>query len=595
MKYSKKSTMAASVVFGFVSLAAIGGMISCNGSSSSPYADGTYTGKGEGRNGPIEISVTVKGGKIKAANVVKEAETDFAKPAEATIIEQFIKKQSTDGIDAVSGCTLTSGGTIAALNAALAAAKGETTASAAYKDCETDIVIIGAGGAGLVAATEAANKGAKVIVLEKMGVAGGNTNSSTGGLNASYTKEQERLGIKDDKETFFNDTMKGGYNKNDPELVRTLVENSAAMVEWLQSDIVGADLSDVGLFGGATNKRIHRPQGGGAIGAHLVPLLKAAAEKQGAEIRFNNKVTDVISENGKAAGVKVEAEGSSYTIKAKAVIIATGGFGANPDMVVKYKPGLAGFGTTNHKGATGDAFAWIEKFDGALFQMDEIQTHPTVVPGNGTMITEAVRGNGAILVNREGKRFGNEMATRDVMSAAVLAQTGKTAFLVFDQGVRDSLKAINGYVKNGLTKQADTLAGLEKELGITAGALEATVAQYNTYIDNGKDPDFDRNPNGFKRSYKKDGVDVNDDIKLVTGPFYAIEIAPAIHHTMGGIKINPKTEVLTNSGNAVPGLYAAGEVTGGVHGGNRLGGNAVADICIFGKIAADNALAFIGK
>ncbi len=563
--------------------------------SCSKKAGEVFTGTGDGRNGKVEVAATISNGKIVDAKIVSHEETaGIADPALTGVIEQVKKTGSADNLDVVSGATITSNAIIQALKAAVAASKGETIAAAAYTDTECDIVIIGAGGAGMVAGIEAANKGAKVIILEKMGVVGGNTISSTGGINASYTKEQEKLGITDSKEVFYNDTMVGGKNINDPDLVRTMVENSAAMVEWLQSDLVKADLSDVGLFGGATNKRIHRPQGGAAIGSHLVPLLEAACKKQGAEIRLNSKVTDVIAENGKAVGVKVSAEGGDYTVKAKAVIIATGGFGANPDMVVKYQPGLVGFGTTNHRGATGDAFAWIEKFNGALFQIEQIQTHPTVVPNNGTMITEAVRGNGAILVNREGKRFGNETATRDVMSADVLRQTGKTAYLLFDQGVRDSLSAINGYVKNGLTTQADTLAELAAKLNIPADTLESTVAQYNTYVVAGKDPDFNRNPAGFSRSYKKaDGTQVNEDSQLVRGPFYAIEIAPAIHHTMGGIKINTNAEVLTNDGAVVPGLYAAGEVTGGVHGANRLGGNAVADICIFGKIAADSALQYI--
>ena len=583
-------------VFIALSAAAIITTIACS-KKPAGSAGQTFTGTGDGRNGKIEVSVTINNGKIVDANVVSHEETPgISDPAIEGVIEQVKKTGSADKLDAVSGATLTSKGIIQALQAAVAASKGESVGAAKYTDTECDIVIVGAGGAGMVAGIEAANKGAKVIILEKMGVVGGNTISSTGGLNASYTKEQEKLGIKDSKDVFFDDTMKGGKNINDPELVRTMVENSADIVEWLQSDIVGADLSDVGLFGGATNKRIHRPQGGGAIGAHLVPLLEAACKKQGAEIRLNNKVTDVIEENGKAAGVKVSTESGDYTIKAKAVIIATGGFGANSEMVVKYQPGLVGFGTTNHKGATGDAFAWIEKFNGDLFQMEQIQTHPTVVPNNGTMITEAVRGNGAILVNREGKRFGNEMATRDVMSAAVLKQTGKTAYLLFDQGVRDSLKAINGYVKNGLTTEAPTLAELAEKLNIPAADLEATIAEYNGYVKAGKDPDFDRNPNSFTRSYKNaDGKQIDEDCQIVKGPFYAIEIAPAIHHTMGGIKINTKAEVQTKDGKSVPGLYAAGEVTGGVHGANRLGGNAVADICIFGKIAADSALAYIGK
>ncbi|MCR5289464.1 MAG: flavocytochrome c [Treponema sp.] len=557
----------------------------------------SFTGTGDGRNGKIEISITVSNGKIIDGKVVSHSETPgISDPALTGIIEQMKKTGSADNLDTISGATLTSNGMIKAIQNAYAASQGKSTEVAKMSDTSCDIVIIGAGGAGLVAATEAANKGAKVIVLEKMGVVGGNTNSATGGINASYTKEQERLGIIDSKEVFFEDTMKGGKNINDPDLVHTLVDNSAAIVEWLQSDIVGADLSDVGLFGGATNKRIHRPQGGGAIGAHLVPLLYKAAQTQGADIRLNNKVTDIIAENGKPVGVSVESENGNYKVTAKAIIIATGGFGANSDMVVKYQPGLAGFGTTNHKGATGDAFAWIEKFNGALFQIEQIQTHPTVVPNNGTMITEAVRGNGAVLINREGKRFGNEMATRDVMSADVLKQTGKTAFLVFDQGVRDSLKAINGYVKSGLTKEAPTLAELAATLNIPADAFEATIKQYNEYVKAKKDPDFGRNPNSFTRSYKNaEGKQIDEDCQIARGPFYAIEIAPAIHHTMGGIKINPKAEVQTKDGTSVPGLYAAGEVTGGVHGANRLGGNAVADICIFGKIAADSALSYIGK
>ena len=251
-------------------------------------------------------------------------------------------------------------------------------------------------------------------------------------------------------------------------------------------------------------------------------------------------------------------------------------------MVVKYNPKLAGFGTTNHPGATGDAFEWIKKFDGALTQMDQIQTHPTVVPGKGIMITEAVRGNGAILVSRTGKRFINEMETRDVVSAAILKEPNKTAFLVFDQDVRDSLKAIEGYAKKGLLTEAATPAELAQKLGIPAAEFEKTLKTYAGYVHNKKDADFNRNPNGLERD-------------LTKGPYYAIEVGPAVHHTMGGIKIDTKTEVLDTKGNAIPGLFAAGEVTGGVHGANRLGGNAVADIEVFGKIAGDEACDYIKK
>ena len=249
-------------------------------------------------------------------------------------------------------------------------------------------------------------------------------------------------------------------------------------------------------------------------------------------------------------------------------------------MVAQYRPEFKDFGTTNQNGATGDAFAWAKKLDIALTQMEQIQTHPTVVPGKGIMITEAVRGNGAIMINRDGKRFNNEMATRDVMSAAILNQKGKTAFLLFDQGVRESLKAIEGYAKKGLLTEGATLSELAEKLNIPVAELENTVKNYNGYQAAGKDDEFGRAASDMVRP-------------LVKSPYYAVEVAPAVHHTMGGIKINTKSEVLNNSGDVIPGLFAAGEVTGGVHGANRLGGNAVADICIYGRTAGSSAVDFI--
>ncbi len=556
--------------------------ISCEKKQSS-LRDGTFIGKGNGRNGPLEVSITVKDGQIVDAEITKDAETpNIADNAKKEIIERFLKDGSTAMLDAVSGATITSNAILDALDEAVAISQGIKKSSVIYKDSECDIVIIGAGGAGLTAATEAASKGAKVLVLEKMAIVGGNSNFSTGGINACYTKEQERLGIKDSKEVFYNDTMRGGQYLNDPNLVRTLIDNSAAMVEWLQTPMIGADLSDVGAFGGATNKRIHRPKGGGAIGAHLIPLLQKAALKQGAEIRLNNKVIDILSNNGRACGVKVAYAGGEYTVRAKAVIVATGGFGANPEMIEFYQASLAGFATTNHKGATGDAFKMVEKFDAQLIQMEQIQIHPTVVKGTGIMITEAVRGNGAILVNKAGRRFVNEMETRDIVSAAVLKNPERSAYLIFDQNVRDSLKAIETYAKQNLLSEGATLLELSRMIAVDAVALEYTIDEYNKAVLAKKDIEFGRNPESMERT-------------ISTPPFYAIEIEPAIHHTMGGLKINTKAQVLNKLNMPVPGLFAAGEVTGGVHGAQRLGGNAVADICIFGKIAADSALEFISK
>lgn len=576
MKHKNLRNLLAVAIF----IVASGISIAVMSAFSKPKAlpDGTFSGKADGRNGTIEVAFSVKDGKIVSTEILKEEETDFAKPAIKSILEKFASTGKTAEIDINSGATITSKATLKALENAISSALGNTE-QAKYKDTSCDIVIIGAGGAGLSAAAEAASKGAKVIVLEKMGSTGGNTISATGGLNASETSIQKKLGIQDTNKQFFEDTMKGGHYKNNPELVRNLVEKSAETVDWLIS--IGADLTDVGKMAGSINKRTHRPQGGAAVGSNLIPALEKAALNSGAEIRCASKVLDIIEKDGKAAGVKVSSESSEYTISANAVIIATGGFGANPQMVISYKPEFEGFGTTNHKGATGDAFGWIEKFNVALTQMDEIQTHPTVVPGNGTMITEAVRGNGAILVNRDGKRFCTEMATRDVMSKAILAQKGKTAFLVFDQDVRESLKAIETYIKNGLITQGETTKELAEKLGIPADEFEKTMADYAQIQKSGFDP-LGRKASEMPRP-------------LTKAPFYAVEVGPAVHHTMGGITINTKAQVMDTEGNPVPGLYAAGEVTGGIHGANRLGGNAVADICIYGKIAADTALEEIKK
>ena len=574
----KKSQIIATIIFLIASCCAI--FFSCG--KAENIADGTWTGKAPGFKDEIEVSITTKDGKIVSADVLKINDSDFAVNDTKSILAEIVKKGSVSNVDVVSGATYTSKGIIAAVNAALASAKGISEASTAkLEDTETDVVIIGAGGAGLSAAVAARESGANVIVLEKMPIVGGNTNYATGGLNASETSIQEKMGISDSNAQYIEDTMVGGKNINDLALVTEMVEKSAETVDWLIK--LGADLTDVGKMAGSTNSRTHRPTGGAAVGAHLSAALEKAAKSVGADVRLNQEVTKIINENGKAVGVVVSTKDGEYTIKAKAVIVATGGFGANPTLVESYKPELKGFGTTNHAGATGDALTWAKDFNAALTDIEQIQTHPTVVPVKNLMITEAVRGNGAIMINRDGNRFCTEMATRDVMSAAILEQTGGTAYLMFDTSIRKSLKAIETYASQGLLTEGATVAELAKKLGIPEAALEKTVSDYNSYVANGNDPDFGRKASEMPRA-------------LVEGPYYVVEVGPAIHHTMGGLKINTKAEVIDTNGNVIPALYAAGEVTGGIHGANRLGGNAVADITVFGKIAGEQAAKYaLGK
>lgn len=455
-----------------------------------------------------------------------------------------------------------------------------SSATVTKDDRAADIVVIGAGGAGMTAAVQAVQDGAtNVVIVEKMAMAGGNTTRATGGLNASGTKYQQADGIEDSNELFFEDTMKGGKELNDKELVKTLVENSAAAVDWVNE--IGGDLSTVGMFGGASVKRIHRPADTSAVGPMLVKTLTKNIQALKIPMLFNTKADKIlVDENGAVKGVQVTDEVGTYNINCKAVILATGGFGANNEMVIKYKPDLTGFGTTNVSGATGDGIKMAEELGAALVDIEQIQTHPTVHPETQTMYTEAVRGNGAILVNKDGKRFVNELETRDVVSAAILKQPDAQSYMIFDQKVRDGLKAIEKYISAGIVFEGDTIEELAGKIGVDAAALAETMKTYAGYQASGTDAEFAR---------------ASMEEPLTTPKYYAALCAPAVHHTMGGVKINPQAEVVKQDNAVIPGLFAAGEVAGGVHGGNRLGGNAVTDIVVFGRIAGASANKYVGE
>ncbi len=576
-------------LFRWLFLLLLCGLCACSGKDPVPtepvMRDGVWMGTGEGRSGTILVRITVERHKITDIVVVSQSESSFAQEAINEMVARALKKQAllSAEVDAVSGATLTSSGVIDAVNMAIRIALGQADAGKTlYKDGSCDLVVIGAGGAGLSAAVEAASGGnLSIVVLEKQGILGGNTNYSTGGINAAGTEAQKAAGIQDSPDLFYMDTMLGGKEKNIPSLVRSLVEHAAATIAWLSS--LGADLSDVGIMGGSSVKRTHRPKGGTAIGPHLMKVLKEAASKSNVDIRTSNKVVGLLSDKGTVTGVKVEnADGSTYSLRAKAVVIATGGFGANLEMVTRYQPSLSGFATLNHPGATGDAFSWLADIGGSTIQMEYIQIHPTAEADNHILITEAVRGNGAILVNHAGKRFVNEMDTRDVVSAAILGQEGQEAFLVFDDAVRRSLASIETYANQHLMAEGANPAELASKIGLPSAAFAATLARYASFQKAGADEDFGRT-----------GIQMT--VPLETPPYYAIRVTPAIHHTMGGIRVDAGMHVLRSDETPVPGLFAAGEVTGGIHGANRLGGNGVADIVVNGKIAGRNAAEYAGE
>ena len=432
----------------------------------------------------------------------------------------------------------------------------DTTVEKTAETLDCDVVVVGAGGAGLTAAAQAAENGAKVIVVEKMPIVGGNSLKATGGMNAADTQYQADLGITDSGvQEFIEDTINGG-----------------------------APLPKVAATGGTTHKYLHEPEDGSAVGSYLVEKLNAQAEKLGVQILLNTKATEILTNDGAACGIKAESTEHDYTINAKSVIIAAGGFGANFELMASFNPALANAVTTNHAGATGDGILMAEAIGADTVDMDQIQLHPTVYQETGMLVSESVRSMGGILVNAEGKRFCNDMSTRDAVSNAELEQPGAYAYIIFDQRIVDDLKSCQKYISNGLTVSSDSYEGLAKEMGLTGDAAANFVETMNTWnasVAAGEDAEFGRS-NGM-------------DGDLSTAPYYAIKIAPGIHHTMGGLKINTDAQVLDTDGSIIPGLYAAGETTGGVHGGNRIGGNAVCDFVVFGRIAGSNASAYAAE
>ena len=600
----------------------------------------TYTGEafGHDKENPVKVTLTIKDKTITKVEVDASHETNgIGSKAAETMPGAIVAANSLD-VDGVSGATQTSKAIIEAATAALKQAGLEpsdltskkTTATKA-KDIEetVDVVVVGAGGAGMTAAITATDAGKKVIVVESQPIAGGNSVRSTGGMNAAKTPYQDKNEFKeaagvektlataaekfadnatitalaatvksqwdayqanpqgyfDSVELMELDTLIGGKGKNNPELVKTLAENSAAAIEWLAS--IGAEVKNVGAFGGASVKRIHRPVNADgkvtAVGAYIVPILEKNLQDRNVQFLFDTTANEIIMKDGKAVGIKATGkDGHKVTINAKSVVIATGGFGANAEMVEKYKPELKGFATTNAEGAQGQGIDMATAVGAATVDMDQIQIHPTVhidEDGNAHLITEGVRGDGAILVNKEGKRFFDEVQTRDKVSAAEIQQTDGEAWLILDQKMVDGAAVYQGYVNSGYAKTGKTIEELAKNINVDPATLAETMKNWAEIYANKVDPEFGRT------SFSAENA-------LDQAPYYAILVKPGIHHTMGGLKINTNTEVLNEKGEVISGLFAAGEVTGGIHGANRLGGTAVTDIIVFGQIAGENAADF---
>ena len=563
--------------------------------AASMAAPVTAEGTGVGKHGDITVAVTFDAGKIQDIKIVKNAENPIlAKKVFTDLKDQVVALSSTD-VDLISGATFSAKGFIDAVNDAakkagvtLAKADKKALKKAARelpKTSNYDVVVIGAGGAGFSAAITARNAGANVVLLEKMPAVGGNSLISGAEMNVAKNWVQPKLGINDDSpELHAQDTFKGGDGKGDMKVINVMTHEALDAAKWCR-DYLGVRFEDDNLFffGGHSRKRALIPVG--HTGTEFIAKFQAKADELGIPVITNMKAEELIkNKDGRVVGVKATMDGSEYTFNAKGgVVLATGGFGANPEMVKKYNPKIdERFKTTDAPGTTGEALYMAERAGAQLVNMGYIQTYPICDPISGAieLIADA-RFDGAIMLNQEGKRFVEELQRRDVLSEAILNQTGQYCWVLWNDNIgkiSNTVKAhaneYEAFTKQGIMTTCDDLKCIADFTKIPFDQLRKTVKRVSDMAGKGNDKDFNH----------RAGL-----MDMQQGKYYVIKAVPSTHHTMGGVRINEKAEALTAEGKVIPGLWAAGEVTGVTHGTNRLGGNAYTDIIVFGRIAGEAA------
>lgn len=603
------------------------------------FTAGSYEASAQGFGGELTVQVTVDDKSILAVEVKEHGETPVISDPAFDSLPALIVEKQTVALDAVAGCTMSSQAILEAAKAALllAGASEESITkapdagdeqAAALEEKTADVIVIGAGGAGLTAAVEVLRAKGTVLVVDKMPNYGGNTIAAGSALNAAYTDIQKAgtmaasgveavkamlalpahddfmarwqasvqadldLYLKEGRSNVFDSpdlhklqTYVGGDYVADPVLLDAFSKGAVGSVGYLEElGTVWRDSVDAAI--GATWNRSHTPDVTfwGPKGASFVlPQTEKIKTQFKVEPLFEHKAEHILMTNGRASGVAgTTLSGQPFEATAnKAVIIATGGFGANVEMRQRYNKHWADLGenimTTNVKSATGDGIVMAEEVGAGLVGMEWIQM--LLYPLNRGSMSASI--NNLVFVNTNGERFVREDGRRDVISGEVLKQPNALVWELFDQhevdrmsGRSTSGKLVTDMVKDGNLVEGSSVADLAAKLEMDPAVLQKTLDEYNQAVDSKHDP-LGRQVFGAR---------------LDQAPFYAFNATAMVHHTMGGIRINDKAQVLSTTGEVIPGLFAAGEVTGGIHGGNRLGGNAIADIITFGRIAGEEAM-----
>lgn len=611
------------------------------GKKAAPLAlkNGTFEGKAYGNNGWLTVEVTIKDNKITDIKTPGQRETKYLGDTAIREIGKDVLQYQTLNVDNIAGATVTSTALKTAIAQAIEKAGGDIAAFqkpvpekikkvAGITKGSADLIIVGAGGAGLSAAVTAKDLGVKnVLVLEKMPVIGGNTLRCASAFNAADPDRQKALPmtetlkeavvkaisekpvseehaklmadvkakyeayLKSGSKTLFDcpewhalQTYNGGDKVGHIPLIRQYSNNVLDTLHWMQSK--GSPVMDrVSQGAGALWQRTHQLDAPAGLG--LIDPLYQSAVKQGVNFKLGMRVQDLIlNDKGRVIGVTAtDKVGNKYEFTSKdGVILATGGYSQNKEMRQKSAPHLTPeMVSTNQPGATGDGIVIATRHGADTTGMNYVQVYPLATPGTGALQGRARKMSGlddVIDVNKNGERFVKEDARRDEFVAAIKKQPGGVVYDINDSSIVKPLNSFNEDVETlvsiGRIYKADSLADLAKQLGMPADKLEATVAEFNKMVEAKNDPKFGRKL--FDRP-------------IVKPPFYATPRAPSIHHAMGGLQISTNAQVLDKKGKPIPGLYAAGEVTGGIHGSNRLGGNATADVLTFGRIAAKSAVA----
>ena len=555
--------------------------------SCKSAVNGTFEGKARGHNGEVVLDVNFENSKIKKVTLKESVETD---DVGKIAIEKLLEKVNSGNynLDEITGATYSSKAFINALADAIQKAgldykkilNNNLKLNEKYevKEINVDVVVVGSGGAGLISAIKAKEAGANVVVLEKLPLIGGNTLISGAEYAAPMNWLQEKENISDSIELFKKDVEKAGGDK---ELIDVLAKNALDGAKWLKDDIKVEWTDELMFFGGHSVKRSLIPKG--QSGKELINKLHAKTEL-GIEILTETNAYELIVKDNVVTGVKAKTKNGELIVNAKSVILTTGGFGANKKMLNDNDKEIDDkILSTNSPGSTGDGIKMAQKIGADVVDLDKIQLYPVCDVETGKLLytgdTRLV--GGAILVNKEGNRFVEELGTRREISLGIKSQTDSIAYQIWDEdSMRKSIILptheieYNNLIEGKKLCKVNSIDEMAEFFGIDKNNLKETIKKFNEDSENGKDTLFNLRRLGFK---------------IEKAPFYCLKAVPAVHHTMGGLRINKDANVLDKNGNIIKGLYAAGETTGGIHGNNRLGSVSITDITVFGIIAGINA------